>query len=125
MKRSGPDVIQKAMKKGFCTTGRAAREMKTRGGITWQSIDELIWVFLFFYFLLWRIGHEREFLSKPWKLANIFFQPSGSAAGAPRRGLQRLIFPETELAPPCRTEALREGALPNIQCFKIFIDQVW
>jgi hypothetical protein len=38
-----------------------------------------------------------------------------SAAGAPRRGLQYPGFSETELAPPCRTETLMQGALANIQ----------
>jgi len=29
--------------------------------------------------------------------------------------------PETELAPPCRTEALRRGALPISSIYKIFM----
>ena len=39
---------------------------------------------------------------------------AAAPAGALPRRLQLPGFPETELAPPCRTEALRRGALVKI-----------
>ena len=44
---------------------------------------------------------------------------AAAPAGALPRRLQFPVFPETELAPPCRTEALTRGALP-IPVFTIF-----
>jgi len=41
--------------------------------------------------------------------------------GAPPRRLQLLVFPETELAPPCRTVPLRRRALPITSIYEIFI----
>lgn len=48
---------------------------------------------------------------------------AAAPAGALPRRLQFLVFPETELAPPCRTEALRRGALQLSRFYKIFI--IW
>ena len=41
--------------------------------------------------------------------------------GALPRRLQFPVFPETDIAPPCRTEALRRGALPISSIYKIFM----
>ena len=46
---------------------------------------------------------------------------AAAPAGALPRRLQFPIFPETDITPPCRTEALRRGALPISSIYKIFM----
>ena len=45
-------------------------------------------------------------------------------AGALPRRLQFPVSPETEPAPPCRTEAVRRGALPISSIYRIFMLRV-